>query len=85
VLAWRRKEEPVARLEVNDPSLVDDLIAKLRALDCAATRVGERAIDVAPAQEGEPWHPPNQVAVELAFLVRAWLRERPDVEVRVIP
>ncbi len=74
---------PVARLELNDPSLVDDLIARLRALDCRVERTGATTMEVTVPQDAEPWHPPNQAAVELTFLVRAWLRDRPDVDVRI--
>ena len=72
------------RLELSEATIVDELIANLRDLDCVVEREGPCALEVTVPQSGEPWHPENQAQVELAFLVRAWLTRHPGVDFRLL-
>jgi hypothetical protein len=68
---------------LTEPSLVDELVERLRALDCAVARVGDNVLEVAAPESELDGEPPDQDVVELTFLVRALLRDRPDVTFRV--
>lgn len=79
----QRGGAPVAHLELSEPSLVDELVDRLRALDCDVERVGASMLEIAPPEVELHGEPPDQEVVELTFLVRALLRDRPDVTFRV--
>ena len=79
----QRGGAPVAHLELSEPSLVDELVDRLRALDCAVARVGDAVLEVAAPESELAGEPPDQDVVELTFLVRTLLRDRPDVTFRV--
>ncbi len=72
------------RLELSDATVVDALIAEVRGLGCFTERVDENAVEIVVPQSGEPWHPPRQAQIELAFLVRAWLDRYPGVHFQLL-
>jgi hypothetical protein len=64
------------KILLNDPELVDDLVAFLRRCECSVERVGSRVVDAAPPHEGPSF---AYLRMELDAYLRVWREMHPGV------
>jgi tRNA nucleotidyltransferase (CCA-adding enzyme) len=76
------KVRPVSAMEihVNNPAVVDDLMAAFRAGDCLAHRLGSHAFVVIHRHALDD----QEARVEVEFFLRAWQQRRGGVEANVV-
>lgn len=69
------------RILVSEPGLADDLVAFLRRCECAADRVGDRAIEAVPPHPSVGF---EYLRMELDAYLRVWREMHPGVTAELL-